>query len=127
MKTSAGLFEQEGYDFMAAAFEVYNEMGHGFLEEIYQESLELELNRRQLSFNSKQRLPVFYKQNALRKYYEADLVAVGEIVVGLKAVKSLLNEHDAQLINYLKATRKRAGYLVHFGAFPRLQWKRLVL
>jgi GxxExxY protein len=127
MTTSAGPCAQEGYDFMAAVFDVYNEMGNGFLEEIYHESLERELTERGIRYTSKPRLTVFYKGEPLRKYYEADMIVIGEIIVELKAVKALLNEHDAQLINYLKATRKRVGYLVNFGAFPRLEWKRLVL
>ncbi len=127
MTNQTGQLQQEGYDFMAAVFAVYNEMGNGFLEEIYHESLELELTEREIPYVSKPRLPVFYKNKMLRKYYEADLIVIGEIIVELKAVKTLLNEQDAQLINYLKATRKRVGYLINFGAFPRLEWKRLVL
>ena len=121
------LFHQEGYDLMAACFEVYNEMGHGFLEEVYQESLELELTHRGISFISQPKLQLFYKGNALRKHYEADLIVVGEIVVELKAVKAPLPEHDAQLINHLRATHKRVGYLVNFGSHPSLEWKRRVL
>lgn len=121
------LYQQQGYDFMAAAFEVYNEMGHGFLEEVYHESLELELNRRSTNYVSKPKLSLSYKGQLLKKQYEADLIVIGEIVVELKAVKVLLPEHEAQLINYLRATRKRVGYLVNFGAFPKLEWKRFVL
>jgi len=127
MTIETELFPQEGCDFMAAAFAVYNEMGSGFLEEVYQESLELELARRAIPFASKARLPLFYRGHPLRKHYEADLIVFGEIVVELKAAKTLTTEHDAQLINYLRATRKRVGYLVNFGMFPLLQWKRLVL
>jgi GxxExxY protein len=127
MTAESGLFQQEGYDFMAAVFEVYREMGNGFLEEVYHESLELELTDRGISYVTKPRLPIFYKGRPLRKHYEADLIVIGEIVVELKAVKVLTNEHDAQLINYLRATRKRVGYLVNFGTIPRLEWKRLVL
>ncbi len=127
MSTVTGLHQQEGYDFMAAVFDVYNEMGNGFLEEVYQESLELELNQRRIPFTAKPRLTLFYKGQPLKKYYEADLIVIGEIVVELKAVKILATEHEAQLINYLKATGKRVGYLVNFGSFPRLEWKRLVL
>jgi GxxExxY protein len=127
MSTNEGLMQQEGYDFMAAAFEVYNELGSGFLEEPYQEALELELSDRGIHFVAKPKLPIFYKARQLRKYYEADLVVSAEIIVELKAVHLLAPEHEAQLINYLKATRKRVGYLVNFGAFPKLQWKRIVL
>ncbi|MFA6959875.1 MAG: GxxExxY protein [Opitutaceae bacterium] len=119
--------QQEGYDFMAACFEVYNEMGHGFLEEVYQESLEIELTERGIPYTSKPKLQLFYKDRPLRKSYEADLIVIDEIVVELKAVKALLPEHEAQLINYLRATKKRIGYLVNFGSQPRLEWKRRAL
>lgn len=112
---------------MAVSFEVYNEMGSGFLEEVYQESLELELARRAIPFVSKPRLTIFYKGHPLKKHYEADLIVIDEIVVEMKAVRCLLPEHEAQLINYLKATRKRVGYLLNFGAHPRLEWKRFVV
>jgi GxxExxY protein len=112
---------------MAAVFEVYNELGSGILEEVYHESLEIELTNRSIPFVSKPKLTIYYKGRPLKKQYEADLIVIGEIVVELKAVKALAAEHEAQLINYLKATRKRVGYLLNFSAFPRLQWKRLVV
>jgi GxxExxY protein len=127
MNTDAELYQQEGYDFMAAVFEVYNELGSGILEEVYHESLEIELTNRSIPFVSKPKLTIYYKGRPLKKQYEADLIVIGEIVVELKAVKALAAEHEAQLINYLKATRKRVGYLLNFSAFPRLQWKRLVV
>ena len=112
---------------MAAAFEVHNEIGYGFLEEVYHESLELELNQRGIPYISKPKLSLSYKGRLLKKQYEADLIVIGELIVELKAVKALLPEHDAQLINYLRATRKRVGFLVNFGSFPKLEWKRFVL
>ena len=127
MSATGELYQQQGYDFMAAAFEVHTEMGHGFLEEVYHESLELELSLRGIPYTSKPRLLLSYKGQLLKKQYEADLIVVGEIVVELKAVKALLPEHEAQLINYLRATRKRVGYLLNFGSFPKLDWKRFVL
>jgi GxxExxY protein len=127
MTDPTGLYQQDGYDFMAAAFDAYNEMGSGFLEEVYHESLELELNQRGISYLSKPKLSLFYKGRPLRKQYEADLIVAGEIVVELKAVKTLAPEHAAQLINYLRATKKRVGYLINFGSFPKLEWKRFVL
>jgi GxxExxY protein len=127
MSSTAELYQQQGYDLMGAAFEVYNEMGHGFFEEVYHEGLEMELTSRAIPFVSKTVLPLFYKGRPMTKYYQVDLIIVGEIVVELKAVRALVAEHDAQLINYLKATRKRVGYLINFGSFPKLEWKRLVL
>lgn len=126
MTAAIGQYQQEGYDLMAAAFEVHSEMGHGFLEEVYHESLELELSRRGIPYASKPKLPLSYKGQLLKKHYEADLIVLDGIVVELKAVKNLLAEHEAQLINYLKATRKPVGYLINFGSFPKLEWKRFV-
>ena len=121
------LRKQEGYDLMAAAFEVYNEQGHGFAEEVYQESLELELGLRRIPFSSKGELEIRYKGVALRKRYVPDLVVFECIIAELKAVKCLLPEHEAQLLNYLKATGFRAGYLLNFGCPSKLEWKRMVL
>lgn len=125
--TPSELYQQEGYDFMAAVFEVYNEMGSGFLEEIYHESLELELRSRGIPFVSKPTLSIYYKGAPLKKQYYPDLIVIDQILVELKSVRALAPEHEAQLINYLKGTRKRVGYLLNFGSFPRLQWKRLVV
>lgn len=121
------LFQTEGYALMGAAFEVYNHLGSGFLEEVYQEALELELSARGIPFISRPRLQVSFKDQFLKKHYEADLLVYSEIVVELKSVRTLAPEHEAQLLNELKATRKRVGYLINFGSAPRLQWSRRVL
>ena len=121
------LLKDEGYALMGAAFEVYNHLGAGFLEEVYQEAMELELAARNIPFVSKPRLQVVFKEQLLKKHYEADLLLHSEIVVELKAVRAIAPEHEAQLLNELKATRKRVGYLINFGAAPRLQWSRRVL
>jgi len=120
------LFKAEGYALMAAAFEVYNELGPGFLEEVYQEAMELELTARGLPFVSQPKLKIFFKSNALSKFYQADLLVHSAIIVELKAVRALLPEHEAQLLNEMKAARLRVGYLINFGAAPRLQWYRRV-
>ena len=116
--------DPEGYALIGACFEVYNTLGSGFLEEVYQESLELELGLRGIPFSAKPRLKLSYKGRTLRKEYEADLIVYDRLVVELKAAKSFAPENEAQLINYLKATGRHIGYLVNFGAFPRLDWRR---
>jgi GxxExxY protein len=121
------MLKQEGYDLMAAAFEVYNEMGSGFLEEIYQECLEIELADRGIPFVPQEALEVSYKTRALKKKYRPDLYVFGEIVVELKAARSLCGDHESQLLNYLKATGKRVGYLINFGNPKELEWKRMAL
>lgn len=116
---------QLGFDLMSAAFAVHNEQGAGLSEEIYQESLEMELTDRAIPFVSQPELPVFYKQRPLKKRLRPDVLIADEIIVELKAVKTLAPEHEAQLINYLRVTGKSVGYLINFGAFPKLEWKRL--
>jgi len=119
--------QQEGYDLMGAIFEVYNELGFGLSEDIYQESLEMELADRNIPFLSQDEIPVYYKTRRLKKKFRLDLLTHGEIVVELKACKDLLPEHEAQLINYLRLTRKRVGYLANFGSPKALQWQRIVI
>ena len=120
------LFKAEGFELMAAAFEVYNHLGPGFLEEVYQEAMELELTARRIPFFSKPRLQIQFKGQPLRKYYEADFLVHDAIIVELKALRTTAPEHEAQLLNELKAARLRVGYLMNFGAAPRLQWLRRV-
>ena len=112
---------------MAAAFEVYNEKGSGFLEEVYHECLERELTRRTIHWSSKPMLLIYYKNEPLTKYYTPDMLVDSQIIVELKAAKTLTVEHEAQLLNYLKATGKRVGYLINFGSHPRLEWRRFVV
>jgi GxxExxY protein len=121
------IYKDEGYKLMGAAFEVYNEQGYGLAEEIYQESLEMELEARSAPYQSKHELLCFYKGRQLRKRYVPDLFVFGCLVVELKAVTALGPEHEAQLINYLRLTRQPVGYLINFGHKDTLEWKRIIL
>ncbi len=121
------MFKDEGYKLMSAAFEVYNQMGYGMAEEVYQQSLEIELTLRGIPFQSKRELMVFYKDRALDVRYIPDLFVFGGIVVELKAVTDLISEHEAQLFNYMRIARQQVGYLINFGHKGELQWKRLIL
>src|SRR5688572_6897309 len=102
----AEIYKDEGYKLMGAAFEVYNKQGYGMAEEIYQESLEIELELRGMAFRSRQELACFYKGRELKKRYVPDLFVFGCLVVELKAVSQLAPEHEAQLLNYLRITRQ---------------------
>lgn len=117
-------FQQEGYDFMAAAFEVYNELGSGFTEDVYHEALIMELAARKITFQSQVELGIQYKGKPLSRKFKPDLIVYVDIVVGLKTVSALTSDHEAQLLNYLKATGKPVGYLVNFGCREKLEWKR---
>lgn len=121
------MLEDEGYKLMGAAFEVYNELGHGLAEEIYQQSLEIELSLRGIPFQTKRDLNVFYKGNCLDTFYRPDLLVWNEIVVELKAISTLTSEHEGQLINYMRIARKQVGYLINFGKKGDLEWKRFVV
>lgn len=121
------MFKAEGYRLMGAAFEVYNQLGYGMAEEIYQESLEIELELRDIPFRRKAELNVFYKGRQLDTKYIPDLIVCEGMVVELKAVKELVSEHEAQLFNYMRITRKEVGYLINFGRKGELEWKRFVL
>jgi GxxExxY protein len=121
------LFKDEGYQLMGAAFEVYNQQGSHLSEDIYQSSLEVELKLREIPFDAQRQLDVYYKGIKLKPFYIPDLFVFDEIIVELKAVKKLLPEHEAQLLNYLAITGKKVGYLINFGHNGSLEWKRMVL
>jgi len=89
---------------MGACFEVYKEKGCGFLEGVYQECLEIELEHRGIPFRTQVDLPLSYRGRTLKQYYRADLLIYEKIIVEVKAVSELIGEHRAQLLNYLAAT-----------------------
>ena len=120
------LYEDESYNIRGAVFEVYREMGCGFLEAVYQECLEKELLIRKIPFASQQKLTLLYKGRKLQQTYIADFICYGKIIVEIKAVKELGNEHRAQLHNYLKATGLKLGFLVNFGHYPKATIERIV-
>ena len=117
----------EGYALIGAAFEVHRELGGGMSEEIYQESLELELGFQSIEFIPKGELQLYYKGQILEKKYFPDLLVAGEIITELKSVKALNTEHERQLLNYMRISRKAVGYLVNFGPLEKLEWKRFIL
>jgi GxxExxY protein len=121
------VFRTEGFRLMGAAFAVYNELGYGMAEEIYQESLEHELHLQGIPFTAKPEIRCEYKGHQLNKRYIPDLVVSGSLVVELKAVTALASEHEAQLLNYLRISRRPVGYLLNFGHKNTLEWKRLIV
>jgi len=121
------MLEDEGYRFMGAAFEVHNQLGYGMAEEIYQQSLEIELSLRGIPFQSKRELAVYYKDRLLGAHYRPDLMVFGAIVVELKGLSDLVADHEAQLFNYMRISRQQVGYLLNFGRKGELQWKRFIL
>lgn len=120
------LYKDETYKIIGACFKVYNEMGCGFLEAVYQESLEFELEENLIPFESQKELTLHYFDKTLKQKYIPDFICYDHIIVEIKAAKKLIPEHDAQLFNYLKSTGMSVGLLVNFGSYPKLEYKRIV-
>jgi GxxExxY protein len=120
------IYRDESYRIMGACFEVYREKGCGFVEPVYQECLEIELGLQQIPFVPKAELRLTYKGRTLDQVYQPDFLCFEKIVLEIKAVKELANEHRAQVHNYLKATGHRLGLLVNFGHYPKLEYERIV-
>ncbi len=118
--------KDESYRLIGAAFAVYNDRSFGLAEDIYQECLEIELEISAIPFTAKQELACFYKGRELKRRYIPDLV-VFSIIVELKAVTQLLPEHESQLLNYMRITKKPLGYLINFGTKGGLEHKRYIL
>jgi len=121
------IYKEESYAIMGACFEVYKEKGAGFLEAVYQECLEMEFGDRQIPFAAQTSLALAYKGRPLKAKYIPDFICYGNIVLELKAVSALTDEHRAQLHNYLRAGPFRLGVLINFGHHPQVEWERIAL
>ena len=118
--------KEQSYAINGAAMNVYNALGHGFLEAVYQETLELEFIKRGIPYEREKELKIFYEGKELRQTYKADFVCYGDIIVQLKAVAHLDDSHRSQVFNYLKATGFKLGLLYNFGHYNGLEWERKI-
>lgn len=118
--------DPETYAIIGAAMEVHRELGHGFLEGVYQEALAIEFRCRDIPFEREVVLLITYKGEPLPCSYRADFICFDDVIVELKAVRTASGTEEAQVLNYLKATGKQRGLLLNFGA-PSLEYKRFVL
>jgi len=117
--------DEQTYTIIGAAMEVHRELGHGFLEQVYHEALEIEFLRRQIPYQRENSLPILYRGKVLLTTYRADFLCYGSIIVELKALEELSGTEESQVINYLKAARLHKGLLINFGN-QQLKYKRLV-
>ncbi len=117
----------ESFEIMGACFEVYKEKGSGFVESVYQECLEIELDLRNIPFKAQQELALIYKGRPLKSKFKPDFICHEKIIVELKAVTGLTDEHRAQVQNYLRATKLKLGLLVNFAHYPKLEYERIVV
>ena len=121
------LNKNECYEIQGAVFEVYKEIGAGFLESVYQECLEVELGIRGIAFRSQYEMQSAYKNFQLNSYFKADILGYESIMVELKSCKVIEPNHRAQIINYLKATRLGLGLLVNFSSYPKVEIERIIV
>ena len=119
------VFKEESYKIIGACMEVHKTLGCGFLESVYQEALAIEFRHQRIPFEQEKELTITFKGIKLDRKYYADFVCYGKIILETKAVKELCDNHRAQIINYLKATKMKLGLLVNFGE-PSLKYERFV-
>ena len=121
------IYRDESYRIMGACFEVYKEKGCGFVEPVYQECLELELGLQGILFQPQVGLALAYKGRPLKQKYVPDFICFEKIILEIKAVSQLNDEHRAQVHNYLRATGYKLGLLVNFGHYPGVEHERIVV
>lgn len=113
------ILKDEGYSILGACFEVYKDKGHGFNEPLYQECLGIEFELRGIPFKDQPQIPMSYKGRQLKHNFVPDFICYGQVIVELKAVREVGDEHRAQVFNYLRATKYPVGYLINFGNYPK--------
>ena len=121
------LLKEEVYAIVGAAMDVHRELRGGYLEAVYQEGMELELEMRGVPFVPQAEIVIRYKGIPLKKFYVADFLCYGQVIVEIKVMERLTSRETAQLLNYLHATGLRVGVLLNFGNPLRLEWERYVL
>lgn len=118
------IYKEESYKIIGAAIEVHNTLGYGFTEPIYQAALEEEFRLRGIEYEREKEFPLHYKEKLLDKKLRVDFVCYNKIIVELKAVSDFVDEHYAQIYNYLKAIGMQLGILVNFGK-AKMQFERI--
>jgi GxxExxY protein len=121
------LYKEDTYKIIGACFEVYKDKGNGFVEPVYQECLEMEFALQGIPFTAQTALRISYKGQELKQRYIPDFMCYERIIVELKAVSQVTDEHRAQVLNYLKATGYKLGLLANFGHYPKLEYERIIL
>lgn len=119
------LFKEESYKIIGACINVHKNLGAGFLESVYSEALELELDKAGVTFEKEKKLPVYYDGKKLNKYFRADFICFDTIILELKATKYTIDADIQQTLNNIKATKFKLGLLINFGT-PSLTFKRVV-
>jgi GxxExxY protein len=120
------LFKEESYRIVGGCFAVYNDKGCGFLEPVFHECLEIEFESSGIPFRSKPPLTLTYRGRTLTHTFQPDFVCFEKVLLEIKAITALADEHRAQVVNYLAASGYDLGLLVNFGHYPKLQYERFI-
>ena len=120
------LYREESYRIIGACFEVYNQIGSGFSESVYQESLAMEFAIQQIPYVAQPKIELVYKGQALQQFFRPDFICFDKVIVEIKAILKILEINRAQAMNYLKATNFELVLLVNFGCYPKLDYQRIV-
>jgi len=123
IKSGGLIYKDEVFKIVGAAIEVSKHLGCGFLEAVYQEAMEIEFSEQGIPFVAQKRITISYKGRILNKEFIADFLCFDKIIVEIKAIKVISNIEEAQLLNYLKATRLPVGVLLNYGS-KKMEWKR---
>ena len=119
------IYKEEAYNIIGMCMNVYNELGHGFSEIVYKDALSLEFEANTVYFEREKEYPVYYMGVLLDHKFYADFVLMNKIILEIKCVKSLAEEHISQSINYLKVSNNKLALLVNFGR-NKLEYQRVV-
>lgn len=120
------IYKEESYEIIGSCMEVHNELGHGFLEIVYKDALEVVFRQNNIFYEREKAYPIYFQTVLLPHQFYADFVVFEKIILEIKSMSTLHDEHVAQTINYLKVSGNRLGLLVNFGK-EKLEYKRLVL
>ena len=120
------IYKDESYAIIGACFAVYMDKGCGFHEPVYHECLEIELDLQGIPFLSKPPRTLQYRGRTLVQTFSSDFICYDKVILEIKAVSELIDEHRAQVLNYLSVAGCKLGLLVNFGHYPRMEYERLL-
>lgn len=119
------IYKEDSYSIVGLCMEVHSQLGHGFSEVVYKDALEFEFIENEISFQREKEYPVHYKRRLLKHKFYADFILLDKIILEVKSVKYLTDEHIAQVINYLKVSDNKLALLINFGR-GKLEYQRIV-
>lgn len=121
------IYKEESYKIIGACYNVYNKIGAGFLESVYQECLKIEFEYQDIEFLEQKEIEILYRDKVIKNKFRADFICYDKIILEIKAVANICSEHRVQVLNYLNATGYKLGILINFGSYPKIEYERIAL